>query len=381
MFSMKLLFLLFCMWLLPFYALSKMDQGAMLGVHGYRLVRTVDNADFDYHKLDFYFTNKVALDGLGQSAVTIFEPIDGYYTLHFFLGDLRAEEILTPDRELELAYVPAPLSEQNMLVLKVMDSRVFTDGFLVPNGGKGIPLSESLFRVRTKGLPVKRKFNLDELNLRNLYDRSLRADVGVVYLTENLFWPEAEAVKGLEVRYNLVKKVVNADFNYTLLDNAERYDEELKKKRLLADYEPNESEHKKQGRCLLGMLEPVAGEFIYYQFIADVVVGDLFFPEHDEDRDSFADKMEIFFAPDDYVVPLVVVRNVLILKTDSAGLIMDAYGSPVDLIQLPASGNLLRLGRQGVRLRDGLSLKELGLTDEQVYGLSPDEGKISLFPK
>lgn len=362
---MKLLLLLLCIGLLPLYGLSQIDQQASLGLHGYRLVRTVNNADFDYQKLDFYFTNKAALDGLDKSGGFIFEPIDGDYTLHFFVGDLLAEAVMTPDEGLELAYVPAALAGQKLLVLKVMDSRVFTDGFLLPYGVGELPLSESLFRVRTKELPVKRRLNLDELNLRNLYNRNLRADAGMVYLSENLFWPYAESIRFMEERYNLVKKVSDADFNYELFNDCERYNAELEK----------------EGQDILGIFEPVAGDFTYYKFIADVVINDLLWPEHEEDRDSFADKMEVFFSQEEYVSPLIVVRNVLILKTDVKGMIVDGFGAPVDFFQMPASASLKRLGRQGLRLYDGMSLHELALTNDEIYGFETFKGKISLFPK
>lgn len=373
---MKLKFIL--IGLLYLFGQSLYGQGPDLGSFGYRLVKTVEDADFDYQRLESYFSDKTRLNAPDTDAQAIFEPIKGYYTFYIFLGDLLSEVV---DDTLR-AYYPAAIDKQQMLVVKAEDSRVITDGFLFPYTNRDLPLSESLFRVRTKDFQLKKRFSLEKLNFRNLYNKGLRAEGGIVYVPEDVFWPYNQSDWLLEPRFNLVKKVVNADFNYSLLDNAKRYDEELEKKGLLVDYEPNESAHKKQGRRLLRMLEPVAGEFIYYQFIADVVVGDIVLPQYDHHRDSFDKLLEAYEATDDHEHPMVLVRNVLILKTDTSGLIVDGFGSPVDLIHLPASNNLMRIGRQGVRLRDGLSLHELKLNkDYEPYGFFIDKGKIFLFPK
>ena len=355
--KIKFIFLYLALLFSPFLY----GQVGPLGSSGYRLVKTVKKADFDYRRLQDYFSDKTLLNAAETDAQDLFGAKESEYTLHYFIGDLVSASI---DDTLQ-SYCPATMGKQQMLVLKLMDSRVITDGFLFPYTGGDLPLSESLFRVRTKGMAFKRRFSLEDLNLRNLYDKSLRAEGGMVFVSDDHFWPYAESIRFQEVRYNLVKKVVNADFNYRLLDNAERYDAELNKK----------------GQSLLNLLEPVAGDFIYYQFIADVVVEDLFYPEHSEDRDLFDGKLETYESPDSAIYPLVVVRNVLILKTDAAGVIVDGYGSPVDLIEMPASANLLHIGRPGLRLRDGMPLKELDLKDNEVFSFPIDEGKISLFPK
>lgn len=262
------------------------------------------------------------------------------------------------------AYFAVAMHKQQMLVLKVMDSRVIIDGFLFPYVGGDLPLSESLFRVRTKDFQLKKRFSLEELNLRNLYNKGLRADAGTVYVPEDVFWPEALAIEGLEVRFNLVKKVDAADFNPMFYD-LDRYDTAIMD----------------EGQDILEVFEPVTGDFIYYQFVADVVVEQRVFPEHLEDRDSFDTKLETYEAPDNYMVPLVIAKNILILKTDATGLIVDGFTTPLNLYEAPASAHLRRVGWKNLRLRDGMTLYELGLVGRFAYEAFDRLTKISLFPK
>ena len=356
---MKLKFVL--IGLLFLFSQSLFGQVPDLGSYGYRLVKTVKDADFDYQRLESYFSDMKRLNALDTDAQAVFEPLDSEYTLHFFLGDLLSAAV---DDTLR-AYYPAAMEKQIMLVLKVMDSRVITDGFLFPYINRDKPLSQSLFRVRTKGLQLKKSFSLAELNLRNLYNKSLRADAGTVYVPEDVFWPYAESIKNLEVHYNLVKKVSAADFNPMFYD-LDRFDTAIMN----------------EGQDILEVFEPVAGDFIYYQFIADIVVNESVFPEHLEERDSFDTKLKTYEAPDDYLEPLVVAKSILILKIDTAGVIVDGYGFHLGLAESPASGNLRRVGQQGLRLRDGMPLYELALTGgSEIHGFPDDEAKLSLFPK
>lgn len=361
---MKPIIVLF--FLISFFCQSLYGQVERLGELGYRLVKTVKDTDFDYERLEHYFSDKGRLNAAETDVQAIFAAKDSEYALdfalHFFLGDVVSDV----DDNGGLAYYPVGKDKQNMLVLKVMDSRVIVDGFLFPYANEDLPLSESLFRVRTKGLQLKTRFSLDELNLRNLYDKQLRAAGGTVFVRKDIFWPEADAIKGLAVRYNLVKKVVDADFNYELLD----------------DFDRSVSALRNQGKKELEPFEPVAGDFIYYQFMADYIMGERVFPAHVEERDSFDSKMKTYEAPDVYVDPLVVHTDVLILKTDLSGVILDGYEYPPDMGETPASGNLRRVEREGVRLRDGMIVTELGLKELfPFHELIDRDRTVSLFPK
>lgn len=357
---MKLAF--FFLGLTLLFGQSLFGQIPALGSFAYRLVKTVEDADFDYQLLEYYFSDKKRLDAPTTDLMTVHKPMDAGYTLLFFLGDL----VCAPVDDSLRTYFPAALDKQQLLVLKVNSNLIITDGFLFPCPVRDLPLSETLFRVRTKGLQLKTNFTLEELNLRNLYANDLRAAAGKVFVSEELFYPEVKAIAGLPLRYNLVKKVDAADFNYVHLDDVERYDKGIMELR----------------DDVLDIFEPVAGDFTYYKFIAEVVVEGPLFPEEVEERDSLDALLATYESPDSALQHLVVVRNVLILKTDATGIIVDGYGSPADLIAIPASASLLRLGHQAVHLRDGMPLQALGLTaHSEVYGFSPDTGNISLFPK
>ena len=346
-------------------------QQGKVGDYGYRLIKTVPDSDFDYPKLDYYFRNKGLLDSLGADAASIFEPKSGGFTIHYFLGDVIREKVKVASGGHRIAFTPLDSSRQNIMILKVMDSRIIVDGFLLPYGHAD-SISTNLFRVRTKDLQLNKGVDIESLNFRNLYNKDKRTNAGLIFLNENLLTAFKKLTKDTDVVYKLSEKVYNADFDYAQLDDFDHAMEKVSSPL----------------RDDIHVFKPVAGNFIYYKFVADLIAEEMVFPEYEEDRDSFDKALEVYYTDQEYIPPTFACSCILILKTNKSGIIVDGYRYSLCGGEYPISSNLYRTSTKGVRLVDEMNIQELGFKaaskyiekDEKLYSLE-DNGRISLVPK
>jgi hypothetical protein len=119
--------------------------------------------------------------------------------------------------------------------------------------------------------------------------------------------------------YKLKKKVTNSDFNYSKLNNIDDY---------IGDTLTLNS--------LMPIFEPTGGHFVYYQFLAtfkghiDVEVGQNF-------------------------------HDILIVKTDPAGKIVDAYQYTLEWGEMPLQFDVYKSTAQNVILKNDLNISSLHL--------------------
>lgn len=346
---------------------SVYGQVERLGEFGHLLAITTECADFDYERLDGYFRDRDKLDSLGDEVYTIFEPVAGDYTIYEFFADFGEVKGDGDDP----AYVPImDYGTVRVLYLKVNESREIVDGYLLAKGSEDMLISNSLFCVRTRNLQIKKEMKMSGFNFRNPYDNALRFDEGIVFMGDDFMVKYDKATAPEDVAYRLVKKVEGADFAY----------EGLK------DFDKRALELLRQKESRISLFEPVPGDYIYYQFIADVVGEGVFVPEGEPGGYGkyFTDKLEVFESTDEYVPFLMDYERVLILKTDTRGVILDGYQFNLAMEEQPLGGYLFKVGRAGLRLRDGLKMEDLGLrvTDSDGdHRFSDDVGTVYLVPR